>query len=372
MGIQLTGSIPGLINENTPLWDWMGQLRLTIDPALVRFVDITGIGGDFFDAALNRSTGMVAITPISVPDYEWFVANGVSPVLSLSLRFFLMDGTVQTSSNSYSVAVLNIDDTPPQVLRFTSGGSVQGGLAGAVIGTLGLVDPDTAGGFVYTLREDDQWMFEIVSGVLKLKAGISIPMGDGPIRPVVIEVWDGQQSSAFTLDVTVTLPSGGSYDTLEPGERQDNFYWADGVTVHGDHMLYEIASLTRLGDYRQITMRDGEVITFDDAHKIQLLDGTVYFDADSTAAWIWNAYDTILNRESRNYEMWSVDLAFRDGWLSKQQFITNLLTNGELDRKYGTLDNSSSSRCSTRTPPVRSATVASPTMPGGSTRERAG
>jgi hypothetical protein len=339
MGIQLTGSIPGLINENTPLWDWMGQLRLTIDPALVRFVDITGIGGDFFDATLNRSTGMVAITPISVPDYEWFVANGVSPVLSLSLRFFMVDGTTQSSNGSYSVAVLNVDDTPPQVLRFTSGGSVQGGLAGAVIGTLGLVDPDTASGFVYTVREDDQWMFEIVGGILRLQAGISIPMADGPIRPVVIEVWDGKQSSAFTLDITVTLPSGGSFDTLEPGERQDNFYWADGVTVHGDHMLYEIASLTQLGDYRQITMRDGEVITFDDAHKIQLLDGTVYFAADSTAAWIWNAYDTILNRESRNYEMWSVDLAFRDGWLSKQQFITNLLTNGELDRKYGSLSN---------------------------------
>jgi hypothetical protein len=339
MGILLTGSIPGLINEGTPLWDWMGQLRLTIDPALIRFVDLTGIGGDFFDATLNRSTAMVEIRPISVMDYEWFTANGVSPVISLSLRFFMMDGSVESSSGSYLVRVLSLDDTPPQALRFASGGSVQGGLAGAVIGTLEVEDPDTASGFVYTVREDDQWMFEVVDGTLRLKDGISIPMGDGPTRPVVIEVWDGSHSTAFTLDITVTMPTGGIADTLEPGERQDNFHWSNNITVQGYHMIHEIASLTRLGDYRQITMRDGEVITFEGAHKIQLLDGTVYFDANSTAAWIWNAYDTILNRESRNYEMLSVDLAFRDGWLSKQQFITNLLTNGELDRTQGSLSN---------------------------------
>lgn len=339
MDIQLTGSIPGLINENTPLWDWMGQLRLTIDPALIRFVDITGSGGDFFDATLNRSTGMVAIAPISVPDYEWFTANGIAPLLSLKLRFFMMDGTVQYSSSSYSVAVLNIDDTPPQTLRFSSGGTVQGGAAGAVIGTLELIDPDTSGGFVYSVREDDQWMFDIANGVLRLKPGISIPVGDGPVRPVVIEVWDGHQSTAFTLNIAVTLPTGDPADTLEPGERQDGFYWADGVTVRGDHMIYEIASVTKLGAYRQITMRDGEVITFDDARKVQLLDGTIYFDANTNAGWIWNAYDTILNREARNYDIWSVDKAFQEGWLSKQQFITNLLTNGELDRKYGTMSN---------------------------------
>lgn len=122
MTILVTGSIPGLINENTPLWEWMGQLRLTVDPGLIRYVDITGMGGNFFDATLNRSTGMIAITPIAVLDYEWLVANRISPVLDLTLRFFMMDGTIETSSSSYSVQVLDLDDTPPQSLTFSSGG----------------------------------------------------------------------------------------------------------------------------------------------------------------------------------------------------------------------------------------------------------
>lgn len=324
MTVQLYGSLPGLINENTPLWDWVGQLRLGIDPGLVRFVELTGIGGNFFDAALNRSTGMVTITPISVIDYESLVGRGMSPTLDFGIRFYMADGTVETGSSTHSVTVLNLDDTPPQALFFRSGGSVAGGAAGAVIGTLGVTDPDTGSGFTYTVREDDAWMFEVVGGVLKLKDGVSIPMSDGPTRPVVIEVSDGTQSSAFTLDIRVTLPGGTPSGALLQGMRQEGFYWTDGSTVRGDHMLYEVASLTRIDAYYVLTMRDGDVITFKGADKIELMDGTVYFDPNSKAAWLWNACDILLDRQPSNFGMWSLEKSL-DILYSRDQVLQSML-----------------------------------------------
>lgn len=341
MTIPLTGSIPGLINENTPLWDWMGQLRLGMDPALIRFVEITGTGADYFDATLNRATGMITIAPIAQADYEAFSAGGRSPTLSLGLRFFMTDGTVQTSASNYGVTVLNLDDTAPQSLRFSSGGKVEAKQAGAVIGTLAVTDPDTVSGFTYTVREDDRWLFEIVNGVLKLRSGVSLSVTDGPSRPVVIEVSDGTQSSAFTLDVGVTLPGSGStggVDLFEPHERRDGFYWASPTRMVGDHMINEIAAMHRQGDYNTITMRDGESLVFSEPSTLQLLDGTVYFGTTSKAAWVWSAYETILGREPRNYEMWQihevVDVATTTSYV-----IDYLLGTPEYRQKYGTLSN---------------------------------
>lgn len=339
MTIQLTGSIPGLINENTPLWDWMGQLRLSMDPSLIRFVDITGTGADYFDATLNRATGMIEITPIAQADYESFSAGGRSPTLSLGLRFFMADGTVQTSQNAYSVTVLNLDDTPPQSLRFSSGGKVEANQAGAVIGSLAVTDPDTVSGFTYTVREDDQWVFEIVGGVLRLRAGVSLSVTDGPTRSVVIDVWDGTQSSAFTLDFQVTLPGSGgqAIDLFESHERVDGFSWSNGSII-GNHMSWEIASLRDQGTYTTLTMRDGHSLIFNEPTSLQLLDGVVYFGGDGKAAWLWSMADTILNREHTNKEMyWNYSLL--GSVISEKDFINILLGSAEFQQSFGVLNN---------------------------------
>lgn len=339
MAIQLTGSIPGLINENTPLWDWMGQLRLSMDPSLIRFVDITGTGADYFDATLNRATGMITIAPIAQADYESFSASGRSPTLSLGLRFFMADGTVQTSASNYSVTVLNLDDTAPQSLRFSSGGKVEANQAGAVIGALAVTDPDTISGFTYTIREDDQWVFEVVNGVLKLRAGISLSVTDGPMRSVVIDVWDGHQSSAFTLDFQVTLPGSGgqAIDLFESHERIDAFYWSNGSII-GNHMSWEIASLRDQGDYTTLAMRDGTTLIFSEPTSLQLLDGVVYFSGDSKAAWLWSVADTVLNREATNTEMfWNYSIVGTA--VSQRDFVNILLGSAEFQQNFGVLNN---------------------------------
>lgn len=340
MTIQLQGSLPGLINENTPLWDWVGQLRLGIDPALIRFVDVTGTGENVFDVTLNRSTAMLEIRPFAVADYDWYAANGRSPTLELGFRFYMTDGTVQTSAGTYSVRVLDLDDTAPQALRFASGGKVEAGRSGAIIGTLAVTDPDTTSAFAYTIREDDQWLFEITSGVLKLRNDVSLTVTDGPSRSVVIDVSDGKQSAAFTLDFQVTLPGLADHtiDLFERHERRDGFYWANTSSLVGDHMLYEIASLHDQGSYKSLTMRDGDTLIFDQPEKIQLLDGAVYFSEDSKAAWVWSAYKTILGREPRHIEMGQAEMAV-DKQLTRAEVARFLLETDEYQRNYANLNN---------------------------------
>ena len=339
MAIQLSGSLPGLINENTPLWDWMGQLRLGMDPSLIHLVDIVGTGADYFDATLNRATGMIAITPIAQADYEAFLASGRSPTLGITLRFFMADGTVQQSQNTYSVTVLNLDDTPPQSLNFSSGGKVEAGKAGAVIGTLAVTDPDTISGFTYTVREDDQWVFEIVGGVLKLRAGVSLSLTDGPVRPVVIDVWDGTQSAAFSLDIPVALPGSGAQaiDVFESHERRDGFYWSNGSIV-GNHMSYEVASLRDQGAFTTLAMRDGATLIFEEPTSLKLIDGTVHFSGDSQAAWLWSVVDTVLNREQTNVEMWA-NHGVVGSLISHRDFVRLLISSDEFQNNFGTLGN---------------------------------
>lgn len=339
MAIQLTGSIPGLINENTPLWDWMGQLRLAMDPSLIRFVDITGTGADFFDATLNRATGMITITPIAQADYEWFAANGRSSTLNLGLRFFMTDGSVQTSASTYSVTVLNLDDTPPQALRFSSGGSVVAGAAGAVIGRLGVTDPDTAGGFIFTIREDDQWMFEVVNGALKLRDGVALTLNDGPLRPITIEVSDGIQSAAFTLHIGVTVPAAGPgpLDILKGWETSHGFSWV-GTVLRADVALADIAAFARVGDLFRFDLRDGSTIWTERAAQVQLMDGVLAFEGTSSATLAWAAYDTIFDRAPRYSELWNFSFSLGQG-LSAATLYRNLLSSAEFQSFHGTLGN---------------------------------
>lgn len=337
--IQLTGSLPGLINENTPLWDWVGQLRLSINPALIRYVDLTGMGGNFFDAALNASTGLLTIRPIAQADYEWFVANNLSATMGFALRFFMTDGSVLESEGSYSVTVLNIDDTAPQGLGFATGGSVAAGAAGASIGRLLVSDPDTATGFTFTIQEDEQWMFEIVGGVLRLRAGISIPLADGPERPLVITVSDGHQSAALTLQIGVTVPAiGGVVDLLEAHERQGGFHWAAPGNLVSMHMSYDMASIRDYGALIHIQLRDGDTITVEQPRVIDLLDGYITFSGDGLAGRVWAIYETVLNREPRNGEM-AAGVASLAAGNANEALLAGLLNSREFADASGGLSN---------------------------------
>jgi len=339
--VQLMGSLPGLIRENTFLWDWVGQLRLTINPASIRFVDVIGFGENFFEVAMDRRTGMLTISPTSMADHEWFVANNISTDISFSLRFFMTDGSVMESQATYSVTLLNEDDTPPQALSWASGGTVIAGQAGATIGRLAVSDPDTASGFTFTIREDDQWIFEVVGNTLRLKAGVSIPLADGPERDVVITVSDGLQSSALTLSIGITVPgvnNGGTVDIMETHESEAGFRWASQNNLFSMRMSYELSSIRDFGTLIHIQMRDGGSIMVQQPAVIDLLDGYITFSGTGFAARAWTIYETILNRDPRHGEM-AAAVARLAGGTTQETLAAELLASAEFTASFGSLSN---------------------------------
>jgi hypothetical protein len=335
--VTVTGSLPGSINENTPLWDWIGQLRISIDPRLIRFVEVTGFGASFFDVSLDRNTGVLSVTPISQSDFEWFVANGLSPNIAFSLRFFMMDGSVMDGSGSYSVTVINLDDTPPQSLRFLTGGTVAAGAAGATIGRLQVIDPDTTTGFTFTIREDDQWLFMVVGDSLRLRPGLSIPLADGPQRELVITVSDGIQSSALTVSIGVTalgINSGGTVDLLEAHESAHGFRWVAPGNLFSMRMSHEISSIRDYGSIIHIQMRDGGGVTVEQPTVIDLMDGYITFSGDGLAARVWAIYETVLNRDPRHGEM-AAGVARLAGGATTQSLANDLLASAEFASRFG-------------------------------------
>jgi hypothetical protein len=340
-GIALIGSLPGQIREDTPLWDWIGQLRLNINPALIRFVDLTGIGSNFFDVSLNRWTGVLTVAPIAMADHEWFVANNVSTSISFRLQFYMEDGTVQQSQASYSVTLLNVDDTPPQGLSFATGGMVAAGSAGATIGRLLVSDPDTATGFTFTIREDDQWIFEVVGDTLRLRSGVSIPLADGPEREVVITVSDGLQAAALKVSIGIAaagINNGGTVDLLESHESAHGFSWAGTGNLFSMRMSHDIASIRDFGSLIHIQLRDGGSVTIEQPAVIDLLDGYISFSGDGLAARVWTIYETLLNREPRHGEMLA-GVQRLAGGASNQTLIGEVMDTAEFTDGFGQLGN---------------------------------
>lgn len=209
MALTVSGTLPGVMAEGSRPADWFGLLRVTPDRGTIATVEAVGPGAAHVSLAWDPATGTLAVTPGLAADYEAFLARGLAPELTFSLRATMRNGRVDADSPVFTIPLLDRDDTAPTGLGFASGGSVAAGAIGAVIGTLRVVDPDTpAGNFRFFLPEDEAWRFEVVDGLtLKLRDGITLGLDDIPVRPLVIGVSDGRQEAAFLLDITVTDPN---------------------------------------------------------------------------------------------------------------------------------------------------------------------
>jgi hypothetical protein len=205
------GVVPASIAEGSGPADWIANLHLEGDLSRLAAVETAGPAAAFFSATWNAALGIATLRPDASLDYEGFSAEGALPEVEIALRFVFNDGTRQEDGPSFRVAVLDRDDTPPAGLAFASGGDVAAGEIGAVIGTLSVSDPDSAGPFDVSFTAEDDWRFEVVDGVLKLRDGITLGWDDMPLRPILVEVSDGTQSAAFLLEVAVTEPAVPAY-----------------------------------------------------------------------------------------------------------------------------------------------------------------
>ena len=262
--IRYRGGVPASITEGSGSADWIANIRMENDLSRLAAVETAGPAAGFFLATWNAALGVVALRPDARLDFEAFSAAGVLPEVEIGLRFRFDDGTRQEDGPLFRVAVLDRDDTAPDGLSFSGGAAVAAGEIGAAIGRLSVSDPDSAGRFHFSFTPDDDWRFEVVDGVLKLRDGIALGWDDVPARPILVEVSDGTQSAAFLLDVAVTAPSPAPVPPAPPllaaGETRAGFALAgprEALTTRPAEAATTVAA--HPGGVRQVVLDGGEV-----------------------------------------------------------------------------------------------------------------
>jgi hypothetical protein len=200
-GITAAGEVPATIFENTPTNGWEALLTLQGSLAGLRDVALAGADANRFHAVLLPGN-QVRITPAMVFDREAFGATDPIFAFALSLRF---DHGWVAVEGEWSVALLDLDDTPPGDLRFASGGSVRETEVGGVIGVLKASDPDSpAENITFSLGWPEEAWFEIVDGnVLKLNQGVDLLREGGTTREIVVLVSDGINTAARIISFQV-------------------------------------------------------------------------------------------------------------------------------------------------------------------------
>ncbi|TDH60934.1 DUF4214 domain-containing protein [Dankookia rubra] len=276
--LVVSGVLPATMVENSRPGDWAATLSLGGDLAGLTGVELLGCDALSFGASLLPGLDAVRIIPGAMVDFE----SLAGPVLNVSLRLSFADGSTWDDPVTRSVSVLDVDDTAPTGLTFASGGTVVAGAIGAAIGRLAVADPDTLAGFRFSVGPDDDWRFEVVDGVLKLREGISLGLDDMPQRPLIVEVSDGHQSAAFLLPVAVVDPDARLAD-LPPGATRGGFGLVEAGAVLALRESRDLAQLDALASgERLLTLQEGTQVVLPAVQRVQFVDGFQDVGAGST------------------------------------------------------------------------------------------
>ena len=273
--LSVNGVLPSIIMENTGPRGWIGNLALSGDLAGLAAIEVVGSGAGWFTAAYDAANALAVVQPGALLDYEMFRLLGLLPELAFTLRFHFADGSVLDDGTEFAVAVGNLADTPPEALFFRSGGSVAAGDIGAAIGLLQVIDPEEADSYGFRFAPEDEWMFTVEGGVLRLRDGISLGLDDIGTRLLQIEVVAGLRSAAFTLAISVTAPGDQQLPLpiLPWGATRAGFRWAADGGVEADLLLADLAWLEAGNDgYWQLGLRSGEEIWLADPLALRFRD----------------------------------------------------------------------------------------------------
>jgi hypothetical protein len=278
--VRHRGVTPASIAEGSGPSAWIANLHLEGDLSRLLAVEMAGPAAAFFSASWDAALGIAVVRPDARPDFESFSAAGALPEVEVALRFVFDDGTRQEDGPRFRVAVLDRDDTAPVGLAFSSGGSVAAGEIGAAIGTLSVSDPDSAGPFHFSFAPDDEWRFEVVDGVLKLRDGVTLGWDDVPGRPILVEVSDGTQSAAFVLNVTVTEPAAPAPPApqapplLAAGETRAGFALAGPREALTTRSAGEVDAVSaHPGGVRQVVLGSGGEVWIGPVDRLRFADG---------------------------------------------------------------------------------------------------
>ncbi len=340
--IAVSGSLPGVIVENTTARGWAASLALSGATAELRDIELVGTGGSYFRAVWDSVHQLALLTPGALVDYEMFRAFALSPVLDFALQFNFTDGSSEVAPTVYHVAVQNIDDTPPSALAFSSGGSVAAGALGAVIGTLRVTDVETTGPFYFTFADSEAWRFEVVGTTLKLKDGISLGLDEVGTLPVQVHVSDGTQGAGFTLNIAVSAPGGQAelIHYLQPGDFSQNFWYDAANSVSSMHVSADVGYIANYGQgVRALMFRDGNALWLPpQVQLIHFTDGWMDLRRDGTAAVVMALYHTILQREPDPAGYANL-IHLLDGGLAVLELTKAMLQGPEYLNRIGNPDN---------------------------------
>jgi Ca2+-binding RTX toxin-like protein len=230
VSITVTGSAVPTIYENAQAADWVGRFRF---PTTVLQVELIGPHAALFTHSYTPANGALSMRAAQRLDAEEL---GAGSVLSFGFRVRTAAGW-QDLAPRYNVTLLGVDDTPPQALRFATGGVVLANDRGAAIGDLIADDPDTAGPLEYAVAWPSSAWFEMRGATLWLRDGVDLLTLAGTTLAVMIEVSDGLNLSAHEVMVTVLVPG-----PLPSGGIQDGSFLADTLTgTQGDDSLFGYA-----------------------------------------------------------------------------------------------------------------------------------
>lgn len=329
--VRHTGRLPASIAEGSAPGDWVANLGLSGDVAHLVAVEAAGPMAAFFSVSWSPGLGTATIRPAARLDFEAFSAAGTLPAVQLGLAFVFNDGSRQEDWTLTPVAVLDRDDTPPAALAFSGGGTVAAGAIGAAIGTLSVADPDSAGPFFFSFTWEDEWRFEVVDGVLKLRDGISLGWDDMPTRPVLVQVSDGTQSAAFMLDIAVTAPEYGPAPYVPPalaaGESRSGFVLAGPQEALTTRPAEQVTAITtQPGDLGQILLDTGESVwTGPAVERVRFVDGWLAPAGEGPAARAAALHRAVVGKDADGIDLAPLVASLRAGagWADVADHLLN-------------------------------------------------
>ncbi|MFC3126513.1 DUF4214 domain-containing protein [Pseudoroseomonas globiformis] len=202
MALLVSGDVPNSILENNRPGDWVATLAL-IGPMVAQEARVTGAATKLFEASVDHFSGKITILPLLSFDREAY-PSGADPVFVLGLEV-MVEGIWQKVSQTWSVTLQGVDDSPPRDVFFATGGYVLENDVGGIIGRIQGRDADTpTSKLTYAMAGQSDWFFEIVDGnILKLRDGVDLLGKGGQVIEVQVEVSDGYREASFMLAIQV-------------------------------------------------------------------------------------------------------------------------------------------------------------------------
>jgi Ca2+-binding RTX toxin-like protein len=211
MAITAVAAIPDTIVENRNPDLWEGLVTLS---GSVLDVRLTGRDAPHFTTSIDAAGSMVTIRPSAPFDAEAFGFQGYGLFGAHRFEFGLSVRTPtgwQTIAETWRVSLINVDDTPPMNLRFSSGGSLNANDRAGHVGILIADDPDTLGRLEIQVIGPAAEIFEIQGTALRLRANVSVAHLVGSTVDLTVEASDGRNAALFVLRVPIepTVREGG-------------------------------------------------------------------------------------------------------------------------------------------------------------------